>query len=145
MKCQSPLCAHPASYVNTSTKVYKCAKCRAKSPDRYSYTWLDIKDEYKTLDSDSPLEIAKAKPVNNYYYVKLNDTGRYGVHAKDGEYFVVVLETEDQAEIVTEALNKAFKNGASSVLHELSSFSLDIRRKNGIIWGDGSTSQNSNY
>jgi hypothetical protein len=56
-----------------------------------------------------------------------------------------VLEKQEEAEIVTEALNKAFKNGANSVLHGLSAFSLDIRRKNGIVWGDGNTSQNSNY
>jgi hypothetical protein len=55
------------------------------------------------------------------------------------------LEKQEEAEIVTSALNKAFKNGANSVLLDLNSFSLDIRRKNGIIWGDGNTSQNSNY
>jgi hypothetical protein len=145
MKCHSKLCANPASYVNTSTKVYKCAGCRAKSPDSYAFTWFELKDEHKTLDEDSPLEIPKAKARNNYYCTQMLDTGKWGIHTRDGEYFIVVLEKQEEAEIVTSALNKAFKNGANSVLLDLNSFSLDIRRKNGIIWGDGNTSQNSNY
>lgn len=143
MKCHSKLCANPASYVNTSTKVYKCAGCRVKSPDRYAFTWSELKDENLFFDEDSPLEIPKAKPVNNYYCTQILDTGRWGIHSRDGEYFVAVLEEQEEAEIVTEALNKAFKNGAESVLFSLNSFSVDIRRKNGIVWSDGNNSHNN--
>ena len=48
-----------------------------------------------------------------------------------------VAETLADAGVACVALNNAFKYGASSVLHKIETFSLDMRRKHGILWGDG--------
>jgi hypothetical protein len=143
MRCKTPLCGHKAEFINTATKEYKCRFCRNRRFDRDSLSWSELKDENLFFDDDSPLEIPKAKPVNNYYCTQILDTGKWGIHTRDGEYFVAVLEKQEEAEIVTEALNNAFKNGAESVLFSLNSFSVDIRRKNGIVWSDGNNSHNN--
>jgi len=71
--------------------------------------------------------------------------------SRPGKYIVcdnseesrVVCDTREEAKQMAQALNTAFKLGAESVLHNLSAFSLDQRRKFGIVWGEKSNSINS--
>lgn len=100
----------------------------------------------KRVDRDSPLweEIAEpeglqlplAKRIVPYGVCELTNN-KYGVQNLEHDTIVFVADSTAEAGVVCVALNKAFKFGAESVLHKMETFSLDTRRKFGIVWGDG--------
>lgn len=136
-KCNTLLCGKEAVYKHSRTGEFKCASCRNKRGDGYSLAWVPIEED------DGFLKLPPAKAVEppyiwhktSYSYIVLNEDEDAVYHAR----------TEEEAKIVCGELNKAFKNGANSVLHKLNTFSLDQRRNFGIVWGESKTSQNSNY
>ncbi len=83
---------------------------------------------------------------------KTKNFGEYKIFESNGGKYVVcdnseerrvVCGTREEAKQMAQALNTAFKLGAESVLHNLSNFSLDQRRKLGIVWGEKRNSINS--
>ncbi len=134
-KCNTLLCGKEAVYKHSRTGESKCAHCRDKRGDRHSLAWFAIEEE-----DDGFLKLPPAKAVEppyiwretSYSYIVLNE---------DGD-IVYSARTKEEAKIVCGELNKAFKNGANSVLHKLNTFSLDQRRNFGIVWGERSSDNN---
>lgn len=129
MKCSTLLCGAAAKYSNTKTRENKCTTCLSKRLDKNSLLWEEIPE------SDS-LRLEPAKRFIPYSVCELSN-GKYGVRKIETDVIAHVAETLADAGVVCVALNNAFKYGASSVLHNLETFSLDQRRKNGIVWGEG--------
>ena len=142
MRCNTLLCGNAASYVNTKTKEKKCATCKDKRVDHYSVCWFPLAGE-----EESPYaEIPKAIVRNKYMVYGSSAPNTWFVCRNDqAESYSYVCHTEEEAQKVCDALNKAYKLGANSVLHKLQTFSLDIRREHGILWGDSDTTQNKNF
>ena len=142
MRCNTLLCGNAATYVNIQTKEKKCASCKDKRVDRDSLYWFPLAEE-----EESPYaEIPKAVPRNKYSVSKGGTRNLWFVCRDDQkESYSYVCHTEEEAIKVCDALNKAYKLGANSVLHKLQKFSLDIRREHGILWGDADTTQNKNF
>lgn len=134
-KCQTLLCGKDASYFHKVSKEYKCSTCRNKRGDRESLAWQTLDNQESEEDY---LFLPKAKPLETY---KISETncGKYAVTDSEGEIAFFSPEISD-VKLVCAALNKAFKLGAESILHSLSTFSLDQRRKLGIFWGEGNQS-----
>lgn len=136
-KCQTLLCGKDASYFHKVSKEYKCSTCRNKRGDRESLAWQTLENQES---EEGYLFLPKAKPLETY---KISETncGKYAVTDSEGEIAFFSPETEiSDVKLVCAALNKAFKLGAESILHSLSTFSLDQRRKLGIFWGEGNQS-----
>lgn len=136
-KCNTLLCGKEAVYKHSRTGEFKCASCRNKRGDGYSLAWVPIEED------DGFLKLPPAKAVEPPFTMREWDS-RYIVFNEDGDSIYSSLSKEE-AKTVCGELNKAFKNGANSVLHKLNTFSLDQRRNFGIVWGESKTSQNSNY
>lgn len=135
MKCNTLLCGAPAEYIHRSTKEKKCERCKNKRVDRHSLAWESLEEDEETL------HIPLYHPEKQYKIFESN-SGKYIV-CNGEEENGVVLNTREEANAMVEALNNAFKLGAQSVLHSLSTFSLDQRRKHGIVWGEKNNSVNS--
>ena len=154
MQCKTPLCGKRAEFVNVATKEYKCSVCRNKRLDRDSIYWFPMQEHaYRTAKSlpqeedGEMLPITNAEPRNIYYIEKIGgaNSETYGIAAEGKQEYVIVLRDESLATTVCAALNKAYKKGVANVLHSLNTFSLDKRRENGILWGDGDKNANSNH
>jgi hypothetical protein len=129
MKCSTLLCGGSAKYENSKTKEKKCATCMQKRVDRDSPLWAEI-------SKPEGLVLPPAKRIVPYSVCELSN-GKYGVRKIETDVIAYVAETLADAGVACVALNNAFKYGASSVLHKMETFSLDMRRKHGILWGDG--------
>lgn len=135
-KCNTLLCGKKAVYKHSRSGENKCASCRDKRGDRYSLAWIALEE-----DSDGFLEIPAAK-VNLPYSVYETSHGHLVV-TEDEESSVYFSKSAEEAKRVCGELNKAFKFGAATVLHNLNTFSLDQRRNFGIIWGNNSMNVNN--
>ncbi len=135
MRCNTLLCGAPAEYIHTHTKEKKCSRCKNKRGDRHSLVWESLEEDEESIT------IPPFFPVDEYKIFESNG-GKYIVcdHSEERR---VVCGTREEATKIAQALNTAFKLGAESVLHNLSAFSLDQRRKFGIVWGEKSNSINS--
>lgn len=142
MRCNTLLCGNAAAYINTQTREKKCTSCKDKRVDRDSLYWFPLAEE-----EESPYaEIPKAVVRNKYMVYGSSAPNTWYVCRDDQtESYSYVCHTEEEAIKVCDALNKAYKLGVNSVLHKLQKFSLDIRRENGIVWGDSDTTQNKNF
>jgi hypothetical protein len=139
MRCNTLLCGKTADFTHTTTKENKCEACKNKRFDRESASWMRI--QYPPAPS-----IVKSEPRNIYSIEKVRAfPDLFGVVAEGKEEYVLCLAGEELARNVCSALNKAYKKGAENVLHSLERFSVDKRRENGIVWGDGTSSANTNY
>jgi hypothetical protein len=135
MKCSTLLCGAPAEYIHRGTKEKKCSRCKNARGDRYSLEWESLEQDEETIT------IPAFVPVDEYKIFESNG-GKYVV-CDNSEERRVVCGTREEATKMAQALNTAFKLGAESVLHNLSVFSLDQRRKFGIVWGEKCNSINS--
>lgn len=129
MKCSTLLCGAAAKYSNTKTRENKCVICLSKRLDKNSLLWEEIPEP-------EGLQLPPAKRIVPYRVCELSH-GKYGVQKIENETIQYVGNSEEDARTVFHALNNAFKYGASSVLHKMETFSLDMRRKHCIVWGDG--------
>jgi hypothetical protein len=134
-KCNTLLCGKEAVYKHSRTGESKCAHCRDKRGDRHSLAWTALEEE-----DDGFLKLPPAKAVEPPY-IRREWNGRYIVFNEDG-YAIYSSLSEEETKNVCGELNKAFKNGANSVLHKLNTFSLDQRRNFGIVWGERSSDNN---
>jgi hypothetical protein len=128
MRCSTLLCGAPAEYIHRATKEKKCARCRNKRGDRHSLVWESLEED------EEHIHIPPFVPSAEYKIFETNG-GKYIV-CNNLEEQHVCCSTREEAKEMAEALNTAFKLGAESVLHSLSTFSLDQRRKLGIVWGE---------
>lgn len=145
MYCNTLLCGNTATHINTQTKEKKCASCKNKRIDRESPCWVSLEQQNEEIEVD---EVPPQKPVNHYLCESFLLLGKekFGVHQRDQiESYLFIFDNESEAQTVRAALNNAYKKGAASVLHDLNKFSVDSRRKNGILWGEGNTTQNTNF
>ena len=135
MKCSTLLCGAPAEYIHRGTKEKKCTRCRNKRGDGYSLAW-------ESLEEDEESITIPAFIPNKEYKIFESNGGKLIV-CDNSEERRVVCNTREEAKQMAQALNTAFKLGAESVLHNLCNFSLDQRRKFGIVWGEKCNSINS--
>ena len=128
MRCSTLLCGAPAEYINRTTKEKKCNRCKSKRVDSLSLIWEKIaeEEEKETFTRNIP---------EKQYKIFETEGGKYIVCDKEEEnnFFA---SSESEAMLMASALNNAYKLGASSVLHSLCGFSVDQRRKLGIVWGE---------
>ena len=135
MRCSTLLCGAPAEYIHRATKEKKCSRCKNKRGDAFSLAWESLEED------EEHITIPPFVPVDEYKIFESN-SGKYIV-CDNSEERRVVCGTREEAKQMAQALNTAFKLGAESVLHNLSNFSLDQRRKLGIVWGEKRNSINS--
>lgn len=90
--------------------------------------------------SDEHLSFPPVK-IKQEYKVCESNLGKYVVVDSD-ESLVSAYSDSSEAFLTCGMLNNAFKMGAASVLHKLNSFSVDIRRDAGIVWGGESNQSN---
>jgi hypothetical protein len=135
MRCSTLLCGAPAEYIHRGTKEKKCSRCKNKRGDRHSLVWESLEEDEESI------HIPPFFPIDEYKIFESNN-GKYIV-CDNSEERRVVCGTREEAIKIAQALNTAFKLGAESVLHNLSGFSLDQRRKFGIVWGEKCNSINS--
>ena len=128
MRCSTLLCGAPAEYINRTTKEKKCNRCKSKRVDSLSLIWEKIAE-------DEEKEIFTRNIPEKQYKIFETEGGKYIVCDKEEEnnFFA---SSESEAMLMASALNNAYKLGASSVLHSLCGFSVDQRRKLGIVWGE---------
>lgn len=136
--CQTMLCGAPAAYIHTVTKEKKCSRCRFKRGDAHSLAWQLIEDQEV---EDGYLNLPLAKPENKYVVLQ-SSNNKYVIMGEDDEV-LFSLEEKETINKVAQALNNAYKLGVCSVLHGLNTFSLDQRRKHGIVWREKHNSINS--
>ena len=141
MRCNTFLCGNQAQFINLTTKEKKCERCKNKRLDCNSASWFELKELPK------PENLSANLP--NKYRVDKNfwrgETHWFVYHDQQGDAHAYSCSSESEAQAVCAALNKAYKLAVIETLLKLNSFSLDIRRQNGIVWGDGSTAQNANF
>lgn len=127
MRCSTLLCGAPAEYINRTTKEKKCNRCKSKRVDSLSLIWEKIaeEEEKETFTRNIP---------EKQYKIFETEGGKYIVCDKEEEHNIFA-SSESEAMLMASALNNAYKLGASSVLHSLCGFSVDQRRKLGIVWG----------
>jgi hypothetical protein len=135
MKCNTILCSREAKYKNLVSGEAKCKPCLSKRPDQFSHIWEEIKEESEFLN------LPAAKRFIPYRICELTN-GKYGVQKIETETISHVAHSEEEACAVCRELINAFKYGAETTLHNLNTFVLDQRRKNGIVWGDGRNDTN---
>ena len=128
MRCSTLLCGAPAEYINRATKEKKCNRCKSKRVDGLSPTWQKIEEEEEK-------EIFTRNIPEKQYKIFETEGGKYIVCDKEEEHNIFA-SSESEAMLMASALNNAYKLGASSVLHSLYAFSIDKRRKLGIVWGE---------
>ena len=128
MRCSTLLCGAPAEYINRTTKEKKCKHCRNKRGDGYSLAWEKIAEEEEK-------EIFTPYIPEKQYKIFETEGGKYIACDKEEEHNIFA-SSESEAMLMASALNNAYKLGASSVLHSLCGFSVDQRRKLGIVWGE---------
>ena len=128
MRCSTLLCGAPAEYINRTTKEKKCNRCKSKRVDSLSLIWEKIaeEEEKETFTRNIP---------EKQYKIFETEGGKYIVCDKEEEHNIFA-SSESEAMLMASALNNAYKLGASSVLHSLCGFSVDQRRKLGIVWGE---------
>jgi hypothetical protein len=141
MKCSNLLCANKAEFVNTKTKQYKCKTCRNKGLDRDAITWFELREGF---NDDEPLGIPKPIVKNKYSVVKNKNSESWSVYCDDEGTFLSLFSSAEEAQKSCDSLNKAYRKGVADVLSDLQSFSIDVRRKNGISWGGSSFNPTSN-
>ena len=128
MRCSTLLCGAPAEYINRVTKEKKCARCRNQRGDGWSLAWEKIAEE-EEKETFTPYIAEKQ------YKIFEAERGKYIVCDKEEENNIFA-SSESEAVLMANALNNAYKLGAASVLHSFCSFSVDQRRKLGIVWGE---------
>lgn len=129
MKCSNLLCTNKAEFVNTKTKQHKCKTCRNKGLDRDAITWFELREDFS---DDEPLSIPKPVVKNKYSIVFSG--GKWFVYCNDEASFSLSSESQKQAQDFCDSMNEAYRKGVEDALIELKYFSINIRRKHGIIW-----------
>jgi hypothetical protein len=134
MRCSTLLCGAPAEYTHRVTKEKKCARCRNQRGDGWSLAWEKIAEE-EEKETFTPYIAEKQ------YKIFEVEGGKYIVSDKEEEHNIFA-SSESEAMLMASALNNAYKLGAASVLHSLCGFSVDQRRKLGIVWDGGNRENN---
>ena len=134
MRCSTLLCGAPAEYINRATKEKKCNRCKSKRVDGLSLAWQKIAEEEEK-------EIFTRNIPEKQYKIFETEGGKYIVSDKEEEHNIFA-SSESEAMLMASALNNAYKLGAASVLHSFCTFSVDQRRKLGIVWDGGNRENN---
>ena len=100
----------------------------------------------KRVDRDSPLwaeitepeglQLPPAKRILPYHVCELTNN-KYSVLLSEDDSVQYIGNSEEEACVVCRTLINAYKMGVADTLNKLNTFSVDMRRKHGILWGDG--------
>ena len=136
MRCSTLLCGAPAEYTHRVTKEIKCDRCINHRVDGWSRACEKIAEQ-EEKETFTPYIAEKQ------YKIFEVEGGKYIVCDKEEEHTLLRLDSsESEAMLMASALNNAYKLGASSVLHSFCTFSVDQRRKLGIVWDGGNRENN---
>lgn len=126
MKCDNILCGYEAEFLNVKTNQRKCKNCLEKHIDKNSPIWVKMEDD------DQTLEFSKLEVKNKYSIVFSG--GKWFVYCNDEASFSLSSESQKQAQDFCDSMNESYRKGLEDALIELKYFSINIRRKHGIIW-----------